>query len=91
MDIQVDTPYSVLYANKGEIYNCGPFASESEAVDYIRGHSGEFDLDEQYVYILTPDHRLISITSDDLGSSPDVDTTEAPDDDDTNEDDGFFM
>ena len=97
MDIQVDTPYSVLYANKGEIYNCGPFVSDSEAMDYIRGHSGEFDLDEQYVYILTPDHRLISVTSDDLEASPDaaerpdVDTTEAPDDDDTNEDDGFFM
>lgn len=83
MDIQVDTPYSVLCANKGEIDNFGPFASDNEAMDYIRKHSSEFYLDEQYVYILTPDHRLISVTADDLEASPD--------DDDTNEDDGFFM
>ena len=85
MDIQVDTPYSVLYTNEGEIYNCGPFASDNEAMDYISEHSGEFDLDEGYVYILTPDHRLISVSSDDLDATPD--TTEEPDDETTEEPD----
>jgi hypothetical protein len=67
-------PYSVLYAHEGEIYKCGPFLNYNEAMDYIREHStgemNEFDLDEEYVYILTPDHRLMSVSSDDLDAPP---------------------
>lgn len=64
-------PYSVLYAHEGKIYNCGPFLNYNEAMDYIREHSTgemnrEFDLDEEYVYIMTPDHRMLSVESDDL-------------------------
>lgn len=60
-------PYSVLYAVDGEIYKCGPFLNYEEAMDYIRKFAGkEFNLDEQYVYIMTPDHRLISMTEDDV-------------------------
>ena len=82
MSINVDKIYSVLCANDGEIDNFGPFESDNEAMDYIRKHSSEFDLDEKCVYILTPDHRLISVLSDDLEASPDA--AEEPDDD-TNE------
>lgn len=82
MSINVDKIYSVLCANDGEIDNFGPFASDNEAMDYIRKHSSEFDLDEKYVYILTPDHRLISVLSDDLEASPDA---AEESDDDTNE------
>jgi hypothetical protein len=64
-------PYSVLYAVEGEICKCGPFLSHEEAIDYIREHSTgeinlEFDLDEEYVYVLTPDHRMISVESEDV-------------------------
>ena len=69
--MRFEKPYSVLYAVEGEIYKCGPFLSFEEAMDYIRKHSTgeinrEFDLDDQYVYILTPDHRLMPVVSDDL-------------------------
>lgn len=73
--MRLDKPYSVLYAHEGEIYKCGPFLNYNEAMDYIRKHSAgeinrEFDLDEEYVYVLTPDHRMIPVSSDDLDASP---------------------
>lgn len=73
--MRLKEPYSVLYAVEGEIYKCGPFLNFNEAMDYIRKHSSEefnfeFDLDEEYVYILTPDHRLMSVSSDDLDAPP---------------------
>ena len=74
--MRFEKPYSVLYAVDGEIYKSGPFLSFEEAMDYIRKHSNkeldcEFDLDEEYVYILTPDHRLIPVTSDDITEGKD--------------------
>jgi hypothetical protein len=73
--MRLDKPYSVLYAHEGEIYKCGPFLSHNEAMDYIREHSTgetnrEFDLDDEYVYVLTPDHRLLPVGSDDLDAPP---------------------
>lgn len=72
--MRIEKPYSVVYAVDGEIFKCGPFLSFEEAIDYIRKHSDkkfncEFDLDEEYVYILTPDHRLMPVSSDDLAKS----------------------
>jgi hypothetical protein len=71
--MRLDKPYSVLYAHEGEIYKCGPFLSYNEVMDYIRKHSSEinreFDLDTEYVYIMTPDHRLLPVEADDLNSS----------------------
>jgi hypothetical protein len=69
--MRLEKPYSVLYAVDGEIYKCGPFLTYEESMEYIRKHSTgdmnrEFDLNEQYVYIMTPDHRLISVSSDDV-------------------------
>jgi hypothetical protein len=62
-----------LYAVDGEIYKSGPFLSYEEAVDYVRKalKEEEFDLDEQYVYVLTPDHRLIDVTLDDITGDKD--------------------
>jgi len=66
-------PYSVLYEIEGadlkwgEICRSGPFLSYEEAMANIRLLNGkDFDLNEQFVYIVTPDHRLILIESDDL-------------------------
>lgn len=74
--MRIEKPYSVVYAVEGEIYKCGPFLSFEETIDYIRQHSGkesnaEFDLDEEYVYILTPDHRLMPVSSDDITEDKD--------------------
>jgi DNA-binding transcriptional regulator LsrR (DeoR family) len=73
--MRIEKPYSVLYAHEGEIYKCGPFLNYNETMDYIRKHATgdmnrEFDLDEEYVYIMTPDHCLISVSLDDLDAPP---------------------
>jgi hypothetical protein len=68
------TPYSIILCGRegtdliwGEICQRGPFASYEEAISNIRLLNGkDFVLDEQYVYILTPDHKLISIDSETL-------------------------
>jgi hypothetical protein len=73
--MRFEKPYSVLYAVDGEIYKSGPFLSYDEAVDYVRKalkeEELEFDLDEQYVYVLTPDHRLIDVELDDITEDKD--------------------
>jgi len=62
----------------GEICDEGPFSSYEEAMNFIRNVGGgddddddgdygdKFDLDNQYVYIMTPDHKLIHISSYDI-------------------------
>ena len=74
--MRFEKPYSVVYSVDGEIYKSGPFLSFEEAMDYIRKHSNkelncEFNLDEEYVYIMTPDHRLMLVTSDDITGDKD--------------------
>ena len=66
--MRFEKPYSVVYAVDGEIYKSGPFLSYDEAVDYVRKalKEEEFDLDEEYVYIMTPDHRLMPVSSEDI-------------------------
>ena len=67
------TPYSIIFCIReedriwGEICQRGPFASYEEAISNIRLLNGkDFVLDEQYVYIVTPDHKLMSIDSETL-------------------------
>ena len=62
----------------GEICDEGPFTSYEEAMNFIRNAGGgddddddgdygdKFDLDNQYVYIMTPEHKLIHISSYDV-------------------------
>ena len=71
--MRFEKPYSVLYAVNGDICTSGPLLSYEEAVDYVRKalKEGELDLDEQYVYVLTPDHRLIDVTLDDITEDKD--------------------
>lgn len=64
--MRLEKPYSVLYTALGQIFRFGPFLSYEEAMQNIRDAREDFDLHNQYVYILTPDHRLISVESDDL-------------------------
>lgn len=61
--------FSVLYCTNDEIFNVGPFKTEAEADTYVREHSYpkkdyEFDLNEQNVYLLRPDHSMVPYPSD---------------------------
>ena len=73
-------PWSILYSREGEIYNCGPFATEDSAMAWAndnryQGADGdqdafEFDLDDEHVYLLGPDHRIQELSNSDF---PEVD------------------
>lgn len=56
--------YTTGNNDPGMIFILGPFLSYEEAMQKIRDE--DFDLLNQYVYVLTPAHRLISVESDDL-------------------------
>jgi hypothetical protein len=72
--MRFDKPYSVLVSGGGspdDISKYGPFLSYEEAMEHIRQFNDEdFDFDNQHIYIMTPDHRLIEIYSDDLDAPP---------------------
>lgn len=76
-DVQQKGPYSILYTIEyGEIMQCGPFKNEQEAMKYVRGHcytegcnEYEFDLNDQHVYLLHPDHRMIELSVSVLSES----------------------
>lgn len=63
--MRLDKPYSVLYAVNGEIYRVGPFVDYEKAIAYLKSND-EVDIEEQYVYVMTPDHRLLQVYSEDL-------------------------
>lgn len=60
--------YSILYANDGKIYQLGPFDAEAEAIAAAaKAHrEDEFDIDDRYVYLLHPDHRMQELDRSDL-------------------------
>jgi len=61
--------YDILYVADGEIFKVGPFLSEAEALEYIRsnnGESGEFDIDNQHIYIIDSQLRMNEIFSSDI-------------------------
>jgi len=64
--------YSILYVDR-EIFKIGPFDSEEAAWEWLKDEKkrkAEFDIGCQFVYILTPDHRMIEVTSSDLSIYP---------------------
>ena len=68
-----ETPHSIVYTVSGEIMNCGPFKTEVEAMKYVddrRRKEGvddwEFNLEEQYVYLIYPSHRQIPLSNADF-------------------------
>jgi hypothetical protein len=66
--------YDILYVADGEIFKVGPFLSEVEAIEYIRnnnGESGEFDINNQHIYIIDSQLGLNEIYLEDLGEVDD--------------------
>ena len=74
--VEAKFPFSILYTIEyGEIMRCGPFKSEQLAMKYVGEHrytgnpdqtEYEFDLNEQHVYLLHPDHRMIELEDGDV-------------------------
>jgi hypothetical protein len=62
--------FSVLYECEGTVYQIGPVKSEDEATAAARKaqSEGEFDIRDQRVYLMHPDHRFIEYSEADLMS-----------------------
>ena len=75
--------WSILYEADGQIFQLGPFESEAAAMQAAKDAQiqhpgtwedeegnldpGEFDVRDQNVYLIGPDHGLSNLTSTDLG------------------------
>lgn len=71
--------WSILYEAFGGVFQIGPFRTEAEAMQAAakaqirdRGDDlelrieGEFDVKDQRVYLLGPDHRMTELNTDDI-------------------------
>lgn len=60
--------FSVLYEAKGEIFKIGPYDLSAEADDAARRaqRDGVFDIHDQNVYLLRPDHTFVAYSMDEL-------------------------
>lgn len=61
--------YSVLYEADGEVHQIGPFDTEERADAEAKKAQkrGEFDIRDQRVYLMRPDHRMVEYSTEDLG------------------------
>lgn len=61
-------PWTILYAADGEVHSIGPFSSEDAAYEGASKAQtdGEFDIDNQHIYIMRPDHSKYEIMRSDL-------------------------
>ena len=68
MNNQNDGPWSVMYEAAGDIHRIGPFDSKEDAEGAAANAQagGEFDIADQQVYLLGPDHRMVVLTEDDV-------------------------
>lgn len=57
--------WSILYEAEGCIYQIGPFNTEDEAMEAAKAR-GEFDIQDQRVYIIGPNHRMRELSESDL-------------------------
>jgi hypothetical protein len=65
--------FTILYVAANQIFKVSPFKSEQEAMDWLDKNrvkrsnpEGELDLDNQHVYMLHPDHRMVELSSSDF-------------------------
>lgn len=67
--------YSVIYVGDAEIFKVGPFASEDEAMKWVAENrftgaadqlEYEFDLNDQHVYLIGPDHSMTELNESDF-------------------------
>lgn len=60
--------FSVLYEADGEVHQIGPFDTEDKADAAAKSaqKSGEFDIHDQRVYLMRPNHSMMEYSMSDL-------------------------
>jgi hypothetical protein len=60
--------FTILYIADGAMQAIGPFDSDDLAMTGARKAQadGEFDINDQHVYLFPPDHRFVELTAADL-------------------------
>lgn len=68
MNNQNDGPWSVFYEAAGDIHRIGPFdrREDAEEAATTAQANGEFNITEQQVFLVGPDHRMVRLTEDDV-------------------------
>lgn len=63
-----DGPWSVFYEAEGNVFRIGPFDNQDAAEQAAKKAQveGEFDIKDQMVYLVGPDHRLIVLSEEDV-------------------------
>lgn len=61
-------PWSVFYEASGSIHRIGPFDTQADAEQAAKNANaeGEFDINDQQVYLVGPDHRMFLLSEDDV-------------------------
>ena len=71
--------WSILYEADGDVFQIGPFKTEDEAMqaaadaqsrdrgdEFERRVEGEFDIKDQRVYLLGPEHVMVELSNEDI-------------------------
>lgn len=77
-----DGPWSVFYEAEGNLHRIGPFDNQDDAKQAAKHAQveGEFDIWNQQVYLVGPDHRMIVLSEEDVvGSDEEYDAELAAD------------
>ena len=72
-------PWSVFYEAEGNVHRIGPFDNR-HATDQAATSAqaqGEFDIQDQQVYLVGPDHRMFLLTEDDVTGEAEKDGIDA--------------
>ncbi len=61
-------PWSALYESEGNIHRIGPFDNQDAAMQAAKNAQaqGEFDINDQMVYLVGPDHRMVVLSEEDV-------------------------
>ena len=62
-------PWSVFYEAEGSVHRIGPFDNQEDAAQAATDAQaqGEFDINDQQVYLVGPDHRMVVLSEEDVG------------------------
>lgn len=75
-------PWSVFFEGQGNIHRIGPFDTQADTEQAAKNANaeGEFDIWNQQVYLVAPDHRMIAMSEEDVeGGDEDFDAELAAD------------
>lgn len=61
-------PWSIFYEADGNIHRIGSFDSQDDAQQAAKNAQaeGEFDINDQQVYLVGPDHRMFVLSEEDV-------------------------